>query len=153
MASALDALRARLAFVQSQTANQRPAVRKIHSMWIKDRKADFASAGSTTGHGRWRANAAATIARKGHGRVLFGMPSDGYQLHKSITDARHTDHVFKWTPGGKSVELGTKHWKARIHQLGLGRSGIVRRPVDPTNKQRRAYATVLVNWILKGKLP
>ena len=152
MSSALDALRGRVAFVQSQSANLRPAVRQIHSTWIKDRKADFASGGSTTAHGRWQSNALSTMQRKGHGRVLFGMPADGYQLHKSIVDRRHTDHVFRWSPAGNSVELGTKHWKARIHQLGLGAKGIVRRPIDPTPAQRNGYATVLTDWILKGTL-
>ena len=152
MSSAINALRARIAFVRSQTANQRPAVRVIHSQWIKDRKTDFASGGATTGQGRWQANAPTTMKRKGHGRVLFGMPSDGYQLHKSITNSKHTDHVFRWTPGGNSVELGTKHWKARIHHLGLGRKGIVRKPIDPTTAQRNGYATILSNWIMKGTL-
>ena len=150
--SALDELRARVAFIKSQSANQRPAVSKIHREWIVDRKADFASQGATTAHGRWQSNAASTIRRKGHGRVLFGMPSGGYQLHKSITDKSHTDHVFSWSPGGKALELGTKHWKSRIHHLGLGKGGIKRRPVDPTMKQRQSYASVLSNWIIRGTL-
>lgn len=153
MASALDALRARLAFIQSQAANLRPAVNKVHTEWIADREADFGSGGATTASGAWQANAASTVRGKGHSQVLFGRPGGGFQLFKSITDSKHTDHVFDWTPGGHSVELGTKHWKARIHHLGLGRHGVKRRPIDPTTRQRNAYATVLVNWILKGKLP
>ena len=99
------------------------------------------------------ANRPSTILRKGHSQVLFGTPGGGFQLFKSITSPQHTDHVFSWTKGSNSIELGTKHWKARIHQLGLGKHGVIRRPIDPTTKQRKAYATILVTWVLKGKLP
>ncbi len=122
----------------------------MHSEFVTDRKLDFATGGATTAHGAWTPNRPSTLKSKGHGRVLFGLKSGGFQLHKSIVNQRHRDHVFIYTKG-VSVELGTKHWKARIHQEGLGPGGI-RRPIDPTAKQRRRYSSILSNWIMKGKL-
>jgi hypothetical protein len=151
MASPLDKLKARIAFVKSQSANLRPAVRHLGQAWRADRKTDFASQGATTMHGRWQANKASTIKRKGHSMVLRGVPSNGFALMNSIIKRRHVDHIFRWTPGGRTIELGTKDPKARIHQLGLG--GLpIRRPIDPTLKQRRHYSTILAEWIFKGKL-
>jgi len=147
-----DALRARVAFVRSQYANLRPAVAEVHKEWIKDRETDFGTGGATTAHGAWKSNKPSTVRRKGHSQVLFGHPSKGFNLFKSVTDSKHTDHVFDWIQGGNFIELGTQHWKARIHTLGLGPGGI-RRVIDPTTKQRNGYARILSNWVLKGKLP
>lgn len=152
MASAVDKLRARVAFVQNQRRNLRPAVNKIHTEFIEDRKVDFATGGATTQHGAWKANRPRTIRAKGHGRVLFGIPSGGYQLHKSIVNRRHNDHVFNWN--SKTLEIGTRHWKARIHHLGISRNapGVKRRPIDPTTGQRRRYTRILLDWVMKGTL-
>lgn len=151
MASPVDKLRARIAFMRSQQANLRPAVEAIGKEWRLERKADFASQGVTTQHGRWQSNKPSTIKRKGHSRVLRGLPSGGFQLMNSVIKRRHVNHIFNWTPGGTTIELGTKDRKARIHQLGLG--GLpIRRAIDPTIKQRRNYATILTKWILEGKL-
>lgn len=159
MASPTQQLRARLQFLRNQTKNLRPAVRAVHKEFITDRKRDFSTNGTTTQHGAWQANAASTIRSKGHARVLRGRPSGGFQLQKSIVNSRHNDHIFRWqspTSGARGfLEIGTKHWKARIHHLGISKNapGVKRRPIDPTNKQRRGYATIISNWIFKGKLP
>lgn len=150
MSSAVDELRKRMVFVRRQAENLRPAITRVHSDFVTDRKADFASGGATTGHGAWRPNAASTIKAKGHARILRGSKSGGFQLYRSIVNMRHADHVYTYTPN-VSLELGTKHWKARIHQLGLGKGGI-RRPIDPTAKQRRSYAFTLTQWVMTGKL-
>lgn len=152
MASPLDQLRARLAFIKSQSANLRPAVEKIGQQWRKDRKRDFDSQGRTTLHGRWQSNAASTIKRKGHSRILRGLPSKGFQLQESVIKRNHVNHIFRWSPGAATIELGTKDQNARRHQLGLGRGGIIRRAIDPTINDRRKYANTITRWIFRGKL-
>ena len=113
---------------------------------------DFATGGATTASGAWQANKPSTIQRKGHSQILFGQPGGGYQLFKSITNKKHTDHVFNWVKGGSTLEIGTKHWKARIHQLGLGKHGVIRRPIDPTHAQRDQYVGILFRWVMEGTL-
>jgi hypothetical protein len=151
MAGPVDKLKARLAFVRSQAANLRPAVERIGQEWRADRKQDFKTQGATTAHGRWQANKASTIRRKGHSRVLRGLPQNGFPLMNSVIKRRHVDHIFRWVQGGRTIELGTKDPKARIHQLGLGGLAI-RRPIDPTLKQRRGYSLILSRWLFTGKL-
>lgn len=144
-------IRKRLAFVRSQLARVDRAAEHIGMLWRQDRKRDFSSQGATTAHGVWTPNKPSTIARKGHGRILRGIPSKGFQLMNSIIKRRHPDYVQRYDPVGNTMELGTKHWKAEIHREGKG--GLpVRRPVDPTTSDRRKYTKVLLNWILKGKL-
>ena len=52
---------------------------------------------------QWAANAKSTIKRKGHARQLFGKPSKGYRLHKSLTTRN----------GEFSIRYEIDHWPGR----------------------------------------
>lgn len=135
----------------SQMANLRPAVTLLHTEFVADRADDFATGGATTAGGAWKANARSTVLAKGHGRPLLGNPKGGHHLRQSVVDKKHADHVFIWVEGTGAIEIGTKHWKARIHQHGLGPGG-VRKMIDPRTAQREQYAGIFTTWILEGIL-
>lgn len=45
----------------------------------------YFSSGSGPGGSKWGKNAPSTVRAKGHGRVLFGIPSRGHRLSRSLT--------------------------------------------------------------------
>lgn len=86
----------------------------------------FKTAGASffTNAGGWAPNAPSTVRKKGHARVLFGKPSEGFRLHKSLTQPasefgiRVT--VDNW-PTLAELVFGTDAPYHIYNQLGTGR--------------------------------
>jgi len=141
--------RAHLNAVAKRLGNLTPGFEAAHKQFIDDEVRLFESEGATGAHGPWPPNKPATVTRKGHARILRGMPSKGFQLRASCVDPTHPEHVFRVT--GRLVQMGTSHWKAAVHAEGRG--GLPRRrPVDPTRAQRQRYSHLIGRFWATGKV-
>lgn len=84
----------------------------------------------------WKPNAPLTIARKGHRKVLFGIPSHGHPLFHSLTDKQPSDDAIRQafhTGRGSYLVFGTRVPYSIFHDEPRGRTP-ARRHVGLTEK-------------------
>ena len=103
-------------------------IEKLHDDYFQTRGRTFYTAA-----GGWAPNKQSTVKAKGHARVLFGKPKDGFRLHKSLSQPQSEFGiritVDNWpdratlvfgtdAPYHKYNQYGTRRIPARPH-LGL----------------------------------
>lgn len=130
-----------------------PAFRGIADYWRRIEVRQFNSQGET-GSGGWKPLAAATIASKKASKdpkvranaekILVATGA----LRASLTRAGDEQHVERVTRD--SLEFGTTVDYGAYHQLGRGVPQ--RRPVEPTETQRRESVRRLQRWLMTGEL-
>lgn len=97
---------------------------------------------------QWAPNAPATIKRKGHARQLFGKPSKGYRLSKSLT-TRDGEFSIRYEidnwPGRATLIHGTDAPYSKPNDQGTRRIP-ARRHIGITGQYFDSFATRTVDY-------
>jgi phage gpG-like protein len=132
--------------IKRRADGMRPAFEKLHQSFVGIERRQFDSQGRS-GSGGWAPLKPATIAakqRRGHdARILRATE----RLRKSLTNKTSADHVKEISLDG--FFFGTRVPHARFHQTGTTKMP-QRRPVELTERERRAWVRVLQRHIREG---
>ena len=111
-----------------------------HDLHNEHMRSIFLSEGGESRDGRWRP----LSPNSARGPGILRQTGD---LMRSYSERSHSAHVY--TVGKLSVEAGSRHRFARIHEFGGRR--IPRRSAQKSDRQHEAWAAVVWRYVLTGE--
>lgn len=133
-------LRRRLLRIATRIEHPQPLFRHVADFWMAEERKQFSSEG---GHasGGWQELSDATIAAKGHDRILF----ESGELEESLTTQRAIIEI-----NDDFLLFGSDVDYAGAHQRGAGVPQ--RRPLELTDSARRETVRKVQLYALRGEL-